>query len=60
MVWKKTANCVDINFIQEPWYQCGPKNWNETREEKCVIPWPVHFTSNGENITIFGLESGML
>ena len=36
------------------------KNWNDTVEGKCVIPRSVHFTSKGENIAIFGLESGML
>jgi len=36
------------------------KNWNDTIEGKCVIPRSVHFTSKGENIAIFGLESGML
>ena len=36
------------------------KNRNDTVEGKCVIPHSVHFTLKGENIAIFGLESGML
>ena len=36
------------------------KNWNDTQERKGVIPRCVQFTSKGENIVIFGLESGTM
>ena len=36
------------------------KNWNDIQEAKGVIPQSVHFTEKGENIVIFGLESGIM
>jgi len=36
------------------------KNWNDIQEAKGVIPWSVRFTGKGENIVIFGLESGIM
>jgi len=36
------------------------KNWGDTREGKGVIPRCVQFTDKGENIVVFGLESGMM
>jgi len=36
------------------------KNWNDIQEVKGVIPRSVCFTGKGENIVIFGLESGIM
>ena len=36
------------------------KNWNDIQEAKGIIPRSVRFTGKGENIVIFGLESGIM
>jgi len=36
------------------------KNWNDIPETKGVIPRCVQFTDKGENMVIFGLESGIM
>jgi uncharacterized phage protein gp47/JayE len=36
------------------------ENWNEVKEVKGVIPRSVQFTEKGENLVIFGLESGVM
>ena len=36
------------------------ENWNEVKEAKGIIPRSVRFTEKGENLVIFGLESGVV
>ncbi|KDR76616.1 hypothetical protein GALMADRAFT_139529 [Galerina marginata CBS 339.88] len=36
------------------------KNWNDIQQAKGSIPRSVHFCDRGENIVIFGLESGVM
>ncbi|KIM35109.1 hypothetical protein M413DRAFT_14714 [Hebeloma cylindrosporum] len=36
------------------------KNWNEIQEARGVIPRSIRFTEKGENVAIFGLESGVM
>lgn len=39
---------------------CWSKDLNNTWEGKGVIPRSVRFTGKGENINVFGLESGQM
>lgn len=49
-------NQVTSGTLVALWY----KNWNDIEETRGVIPRSVHFTGKGENIVIFGLESGIM